>query len=154
MVWLKKEILFILSTILITLSSCGGQEKLQDQKEERKSTKEELISAFFEQIQSWNKNNISVIDSIGNEISRLDSSLSFLPLKNDYEPRSFVFTTNDKQNFLPFEESDYLINSDFSQQSSYKVWRKQLNELQILDLSIEPHPTLNWLFVIRLRGQE
>src|SRR5690554_3244380 len=100
MVWLKKEILFILSTILITLSSCGGQEKLQNQKEERKSTKEELISAFFEQIQSWNKNNISVIDSIGNEISRLDSSLSFLPLKNDYEPRSFVFTTNDKQNFL------------------------------------------------------
>src|SRR5690554_3234161 len=79
MVWLKKEILFILSTILITLSSCGGQEKLQNQKEERKPTKEELISAFFEQIQSWNKNNISVIDSLGNEISRLDSSLSFLP---------------------------------------------------------------------------
>src|SRR5690554_5443770 len=130
MVWLKKEILFILSTILITLSSCGGQEKLQNQKEERKSTKEELISAFFEQIQSWNKNNISVIDSLGRAISHLDSSLSFLPLKNDYEPRSFVFTTNDKQNFLPFEESDYLIKSDFSQQSSYKVWRKQLNELQ------------------------
>lgn len=154
MVWLKKEILFILSVALTALSSCDNTSNKAEKEQVNGFSKQELISLFFSQIQNWSEEVIPLIDSLGNEISLIDSTLTFLPYKNDYEPKSFLFTAKDKSAFLDFEENEFLNETLASAQSSYKVWRKNINDQQILDLSIEPHPTLYWLFVVRLRGQE
>lgn len=154
MVWLKKEILFILSIVSIAFTSCENISNSNKEIRDPKITKEKLVSVFFSEIQNWNDESIEIIDSLGGQISKIDSSLTFLPYQNEYESRSFIFTTKDIDAFQVFEESTFLNQTTASQQSSYKVWRKKLNELQILDISIEPHPTLDWIFVIRLRGQE
>lgn len=154
MVWLKKVTLFILSAIIILLTSCESARSKSEVEQEEATTKENFISSFFIQIQNWNDQSISTIDSLGFKISEIDSSLTFLPYSNEYENKSFVFTSRDKNAFLAFEESNFLSQSKPIQQLDYKVWRKKLNELQILDFSIEPHPVLGWLFVVRKRGQE
>ena len=154
MVWLKKEILFILSAVLLTFTSCNSVQNKSENEEVETISKEELVDLFFNQIQNWSDQSVDLIDSLGYQIEQNDSLLTFLPYLNDYEENSFIFTAKDKNAFQVFEESSFLSQSVVSQQSSYKVWRKNLNEFQILDLSIEPHPTLDWLFVIRLRSQE
>lgn len=153
MVWLKKVTLFILSSIFILLTSCESI-RSKTEIEEESISKEELITSFFNEIQNWSDHSIQIIDSLGHEISKMDSTLTFLPYSNEYEKKSFVFTSKDRNAFTPFEESKFLSQSTSSQQSSYIVWRKKLNNLQILDFSIEPHPVLGWLFVVRKRGQE
>ncbi|HLV41717.1 MAG TPA: hypothetical protein VKY37_05520 [Brumimicrobium sp.] len=154
MAWLKKVTLFILSAVLITFTSC---ERARNKAEIEKSgiiSKEELIVRFFNKIQNWRTESVEAIDSLGYQISQLDSSLNFLPYLNDYDNGAFIFTSNNKGAFDIFENSSFLNKSIVSEQNNYKVWRKKLNNLQILDLSIEPHPTLDWIFVIRLRSQE
>ncbi|RYM35113.1 hypothetical protein ERX46_06975 [Brumimicrobium glaciale] len=154
MVWLKKVTLFILSALFIALTSCESVRSKSEIEQEKAISKEDLISSFFIQIQNWNNQSIPIIDSLGFEISKMDSSLTFLPYSNDYEPSAFGFTAKNKSDFKAFEESTYLSQDESTQIATYKVWRKKLNDLEILDLSIEPHPTLNWLFLVRLRGQE
>ncbi|HLW30039.1 MAG TPA: hypothetical protein VKX29_04215 [Brumimicrobium sp.] len=154
MAWLKRGILFILSLITIVFLSCENTINISKNEQSKVVSKEELVQTFFSKVQSWSKELIPRIDSLGIEIGQSDSILTFYPFINDYEPNSFIFSAKDKSSFYIFEQSEFLKQSEVAQQSSYKVWRKKLNELQILDFSIEPHPTLGWLFVTRLRGQE
>ncbi|PWH81367.1 hypothetical protein [Brumimicrobium oceani] len=154
MVWLKKVIFFILSAVLIALSSCESNPSKSELEEEKVITKDELISSFFSQIQNWSSKNMTTIDSLGFKISALDSTLTFLPSTNEYEPGGFLFTAKNKSAFKDFEENTFLSEQEAISKSNYKIWRKKIKNLQILDLSIEPHPVLGWLFVIRKRGQE
>jgi hypothetical protein len=154
MAWLKKKILFILSAVLIVFASCENVRNKSAEKQKEGISKEKLVNSFFSHIQNWSDQSVPLIDSLGNVISQMDSALSYLPYKNDYEKHAFLFTAKNKGAFKIFEESDLLSQSEAIQQSSYKVWRKELNNLKVLDFSIEPHPTLNWIFVIRLRSQE
>lgn len=154
MTWSKRVTLCILSVFFITLISCESTRNKPEAAKEEIITKEDLVSDLFKHVQNWNDLSIPLIDSIGFQISQMDSTLTFLPYSNEYEPKSFVFQAAEKEAFRAFEESDFLSQSKVIKHSTYKVWRKELNELQILDLSIEPHPTLNWVFIVRLRGQE
>jgi len=154
MVWLKKVILFILSVLFITLISCDSFRSKSESPQKEKISEKELVDLFLKETQNWSVQSIPLIDSIGFKISAIDSFLTFLPYANDYEQNSFVFIAKKKNAFHFFEESDFLFQSKFYKQSSYKVWRQEINNLKVLDFSIEPHPTLDWLFVIRLRSQE
>ncbi|SRR5690554_763160 len=154
MIWLKKVTLFILSLLFITLTSCESIRSKSEIPQEEILSQEDLIAHFFIQIQHWSNLSIPIIDSLGFQISEMDTSLTFLPYSNDYENKSFLFATKNKSAFSAFEESTFLSESKPIKHSSYKVWRKNLNNLQVLDISIEPHPTLEWVFVVRERGQE
>ena len=154
MIWLKKVTLFILSALIIALASCESIRSKSEIEQEKAISKKELISSFFIQIENWSEHSITIIDSLGFEISQRDSMLTFMPYSNDYEPKTFIFAAKKENAFKPFEESSFLSDSKVTVQTNYMVWRKRIKNLQILDLSIEPHPTLNWLFVVRLRGQE
>lgn len=156
MFWLRKVILFILSAVFLTLVSC---ESVRTKTEiephiEKTISQEDLVEAFFTQIRDWNSENLYIIDSLGAEISQINSDLNFMSLGNEHEPNSFVFSAEEKEKFMAFETNEFLSQISPVQQSSYKVWRKKLNNREVLDLSIEPHPTLKWLFVVRKRGQE
>ena len=154
MIWLKKMILFIPSTFLIVLTSCNSVDNKTDSEQGNTISKEELISELFSRIQTWNDQTISLIDSLGFEIDHIDSSLTFLPYSNEHENNSFIFIANDRKSFKPFEESSFLSENIKIQRKKYRVWRKHINNLQILDISIEPHPSLNWVLIIRFRDQE
>ncbi|WP_107039673.1 hypothetical protein [Brumimicrobium mesophilum] len=156
MVWLKKVILYILSAFLLVFTSCdvAGNKPEVSKDEDKTNSKEDLVKLFLNQIQNWNSDSIQKIDSIGYEIILLDSALSYHSYENDYQPNSFMFSSNERNSFQVFEENEFLKLTQPIQQSTYKVWRKNLKNLKILDLSIEPHPTLGWLFIARLRGQE
>lgn len=156
MVWLKKVTFIILSAVLVLLSSCENvKTKVDiDTDEIKEITLEDLVEDFFIQIQQWNIENSAKIDSLGHEISQFDSTLTFYPLDNHLEVNSFVFSAKQKEFFKVFEKSEFLSENLPIQNSDYRVWRKKLNNRQVLDLSIEPHPVLGWLFVVRKRGQE
>lgn len=156
MAWLQKVILFILSTVFLFFISCESVRTKSeiDSVVEKPITQEDLVEEFFTQIRSWNSENIYAIDSLGAEISQMNSNLNFLAYGNEYEAHSFVFSANDKEKFKIFEENDFLVQDSPAKQNSYKVWRKKLNNREVLDVSIEPHPVLGWLFVVRKRGQE
>lgn len=151
--WLKKVTLFILSALLLIFSSCESVHNKSGNNQEEIS-KEDLINNLFNSLQTWNESSIPLIDSIGFEISKMDSSLSFLPYLNEYEKHSFVFVAKDRNELKSFEESSFLSDEIEIEKSGYSVWRKKTNEVELLDISIEPHPSLGWLLVIRKRGQE
>src|SRR5690554_2368905 len=149
MAWWMKATLCILSGFL--LFSCG--EKKQKKDVPLKETKTDKIDQFFETIKHWDKDSVKSINEIGMEISEMDSTLTFLPFSNDYEPNAFIFNSQSQENFKDFENNELLSHGGKSF-SEYKVWRKEINNQKLLDISIEPHPTLKWIFVVRLRGQE
>jgi len=153
MVWSKKKILFILSVIFVVISSCNSKENKILPKEVIVS-KDSVISNFFNHFQSRSDESIVIIDSLGAEIGLLDSSLTFLPYSNEYESNSFVFVAQNKLAFKPFEENSFLSDNKEVHDSDYKVWRKNIQNSQILDISIEPHPILKYILSIRFRGQE
>jgi len=155
MIWLKREIFIILSFLLLVFSSCSESKPNAIEKLEiKENSKKELIRSFFAHLQNWNNQSYTLIDSIGQQISQMDSTLRFLPFNNSYEKNTFIFTSPNIHSLAVFEESEFLAQSQPIVHSFYKIWRKKINGLQLLDLSIEPHPTLEWIFAIRLRSQE
>lgn len=158
MVWLKKEILFILSLLFLGLLSCKN--KVENSKNEEieevviEVTITDKITLFFENLKTWNEENTVQINQLGKEISTFDSTLQFYPNTNTYDDNSFIFSSLKEENLTIFKNHPFLEEDEPHQFSSYKVWRKKVNNRKILDLSIEPHPTLNWIFVIRKREQE
>ena len=150
MIWLKKVILFILSALFMVLTSCEGIHSKKESKLKTDSI-DDLIDDLFKEVQNWDEHTVKYIDSLGFEISQLDSLITFIPYENECENNSFIFIAKNRKAFRSFNQNRFLTKSE---NSSYFVWRKKINDLKILDLSIEPHPTLNWLFLIRLRAQE
>ncbi|PKR81171.1 hypothetical protein CW751_06190 [Brumimicrobium salinarum] len=146
-----KATLFILSLLLVGLNSCSSDIQENEIKhEEDLSTK---INTFLNQLENWKASEVKYFNQLGKEISKADTLLTFFSFKNKYENNAFIFSAESPKAFNSFEESDLLKEEIFTKQP-YKVWRRKVNHLRILDLSIEPHPTLKWIFVIRLRNQE
>lgn len=155
---LMKVKLFILSGFLVTLYACNNDTKgkINNNKIEEVEVdiQAETINEFFTAIQIWDTNNEKSIEKLGQKITQLDTTLQFFPLQNSYEKGSFIFSTKKELNFNLLIENSFIHDSNPIQSNTYKVWRRKVNGKNILDISIEPHPTLSYIFVIRKRVQE
>lgn len=155
MIWLKKEILFILSVLILGLSACKNDTNTENKFEEvTEISITHKITHFFNEIEKWNMDNVEQINQLGKEIIDFDSTLQFYPNNNDFDYDSFIFSSLHKENLNVFKNHPFLEHYKPYQYSNYKVWRKEINNKKLLDLSIEPHPVLHWIFVIRKRNQE
>lgn len=157
MVWSMREI-FIFLSISLLFCSCNSikSETNENNKSFSKTSiaNEEARNEFFHQVINSSSNSIELIDSLGFEIARSSDSLSYIPYHNSYEDRAFVFYASDRTAFTVFERVPLLEKDKLLNDSLYSVFRKDRNGKKLLDISIEPHPVLKWVFVIRMRSQE
>lgn len=147
----KKVIFYTLSAITLFLTACNNK-PLVEEKEVPSQT--ELVSQFFSHFNEWSSNTVDKLDSLGIQIATKDSILEYHSFTNDYQKSTFIFSSKERSTLKVFEESNFLKKETPVKYDSYLTWRKNLDQRKILDCSIEPHPTLKWLFTIRLRGQE
>lgn len=152
-----KQILFFLSLIALTGCSLNkGQADKGKQLFEKKGSIQNkkvshLVDTFFKALPQWN---ISNLNQYGKDIATKDTSLHFLPFINNVEKGAFVFYTVSRKEFEIFEKSTFLSETSPDCDESYCVWRKMIKNHKVLDISIEPHPTLGWVFIVRKRPQQ
>lgn len=154
MAWSIRRTFIILSLSVFVFSCKSVTDKAAKDIPTRSPVNEETIDSFFELVSDFNIDSIEVIDRIGYKIAEENDSLRYIPYRNNYEDRAFIFSSAKKTVFntfqrVPLFEEDKLLNGVL-----YSVFRKDIHNKKRLDFSIEPHPTLKWIFVVRFRSQE
>lgn len=81
-------------------------------------------------------------------------SIKIHPIDNSIEPNTIIFSAESKNQFDIFEKTATLNKLNKVSYESYTVWRSVIENKEILEFSLQPHPTLSWTFTIRRRGQE
>lgn len=161
MAWWKRVTLFILSCGLFLGCSFNNRQQVPQKLEtpvvEKSNAKEQLtnlIDSFFNATRIWDFSTPFKLDSIGELVDQNDSSLQFYGFGNSYEKDAWLFSTKNRKQLNCFVKSSFLATTPPTTNLSYRVWRKMTNGRLLLDFSIEPHPILGWVFVVRKRAQE
>lgn len=147
--WLKRVTLFFLS-FFIFLSCKQSQEG-------KKMESYDLIGhidSVFSLAHRWTDETPPISDKL---LDSLDSHLDKITIhkfKNTIDPNTIAFSAKSKDEFEIFEKTQTLKKLNKVSYDSYTVWRSVIANKEILEFSIQPHPTLIWTFTIRKRGQE
>ena len=151
----KKGILVILSGFIL-FGSCQTQpaQQMNKKQTEGKTSTKELIQTFFDEVKIGDKERIQTINEIGQHIAKKDSFIQFFAFQNAYENNAFLFSANRKEQLNVLKKNSLLEEAVKTSTEQYTVWRPKIAGPQTLDISIEPHPTLHWVLVVRRRVQE
>lgn len=147
--WLKKGILFILSIFLCL--SCNQHEEKQD------STAFDIvqnIDSVFSLAHEWTDEDPPIPTQLLDSLNRNLDSIEIHAFNYSAEPNAITFSAKDKSHFEIFEKTPTLKRLNKVSYQSYTVWRSLIKNKEILEFSLQPHPTLSWTFTIRRRGQE
>jgi hypothetical protein len=147
--WSMKEILFFLSIILFV--SCESNQTI-DKPEEFDLVKH--LDSIFVLAHNWSGDEPPVPNELLDIINANMDSVEIYHFDNDIEPQSILFTAFKKSQLEFLEETPTLQRLNKVSYDSYDVWRSIIEGKQILEFSLQPHPTKKWTFSIRKRSQE
>lgn len=147
--WLKRVTLFFLS-ILFFLSCKQSQEN-------QNSTSFDLtknIDSVFSLAHRWTHKTPPIPSDLLDSLDAHLDKITIHKFKNTINPNTITFSAKSKDAFDIFEQTRTLKRLNKVSYDSYVVWRSVIANKEILEFSLQPHPTLNWTFTIRKRGQE
>ncbi|MFA5573971.1 MAG: hypothetical protein WC994_02830 [Brumimicrobium sp.] len=144
MIWFLKGISIFLSLFL--LGSCSLQSEGAAENEIDETAF--LYPEFIDEILLFQHDNHDKIDSIGFKIAEINDSLFYHPYTNNIENNAFIFSATKIEFFKPFLRLDVFKESFVAKDGDYQVWR-MLSEVNKIEASVEPHPTIGWVLVFR-----
>lgn len=147
--WLKKGTLFFLS--IIFLNSCDPNHNLE--KPEKFNLVQHLDSVFS-LARNWSGDEPPIPNRLLDNINQNMDSVKVHYYNNNIEPQSILFTAPSKSSLLVVEQTPTLKSLNKVSYQTYDVWRSTIEEKEILEFSLQPHPTKKWVFSIRKRSQE
>ncbi|MDX1651514.1 MAG: hypothetical protein R3277_03415 [Brumimicrobium sp.] len=147
---LTKEILYFLS-ISVFLFNCSGERSETGPEVPDRS---QLIDSVFYLAENWTDRGSPFEDILLKEISEHFSGIKGYNLGNEIDPSAIVFTARSKDELSPFLKAEQLQKLSPYDFKSYKVWRSEVNGEELIEYSLQPHPTEKWIFSIRKRKQE
>jgi hypothetical protein len=147
--WLKRGTLFILSILFFL--SCD-----QSQVNENSVTFDVVqnIDSVFSLAHSWTEKAPPIPNKLLDSLDNHLDSIKIHQFSDSPEPNAITFSAKNKQQFDVFEKTPTLQGLNKVSYQSYTVWRSVIENKEILEFSLQPHPTLYWTFTIRKRGQE
>jgi hypothetical protein len=147
--WLKRGTLFILSILFFL--SC-------DQRPENENSKSfdvvQNIDSIFSLAHNWTEEVPPIPNQLLDSLESHLDSIRIHQFNESPEPNAITFSAKNKQQFDVFEKTATLQGLNKVSYQSYTVWRSVIENKEILEFSLQPHPTLSWTFTIRKRGQE
>jgi hypothetical protein len=144
-----KGTLFILSIIFFV--SCESKHNLE------KSEEFNLVNhldSVFSLAQKWSGDEPPIPNELLDSINAHMDSVEIHYYDNNIEPQGILFTAPSKNSLLIVEQTTTLKNLNKVSYQSYDVWRSAIEEKEILEFSLQPHPIKKWVFSIRKRSQE
>lgn len=147
--WSMRGTLFFLS--LIFFLSC---ESNQDKNNSNTFDLVQNVDSVFSLAHKWSGKKPPIPNKLLDSLDLYLDSISIHPLDNSIEPNTIIFSANSKSQFDIFEKTPTLSKLNKVSYESYTVWRSVIENKEILEFSLQPHPTLSWTFTIRRRGQE
>lgn len=147
--WLKKGTLFFLSILFFL--SCKQNQESQNSKP---FDIVQNIDSVFSLAHEWSEETPPIPNQLLDSLAIHLDSIKIHRLKNSPEPNTITFSADSKSQFNVFEKTPTLKGLNKVSYDSYTVWRSVIQNKEILEFSLQPHPTLFWTFTIRKRSQE
>ena len=137
--WWTKRMLFILSVLVLT--ACSSE---IDRQNEENTAALDPVNEFINNLCYLVDLESPVIDSLVRQIHLAANNINGFTTKNPIDPGKIIFTAQHDSIFKPFIHTlkphiDY--NRNFQ---TYRVWKTNQ-----LEFSLSPHPTENWVFMVR-----
>lgn len=147
--WLTKVTLFSLSILFFL--SC---EQRQGNQTSKSFDVVKNMDSVFSLAHNWTEEAPPIPEKLMDSLQKHLDSIQVYQFDNSPEPNSIVFSAKNKNQFEIFEKTPTLQKLNKVSYDSYTVWRSVIENKEILEFSLQPHPTLSWTFTIRKRGQE
>jgi hypothetical protein len=144
-----KGILFFLSVLFFL--SC---ESNHDDKKPKSFDIVQNIDSVFSLAHEWSGKTPPISEELLDSLDFHLDSIKIYHFNNSIEPKTIIFSAQKKSQLEILEQTSTLKNLNKVSYESYTVWRSVIENKEILEFSLQPHPTLYWTFTIRRRGQE
>lgn len=147
--WSMKGTLFFLSIYLFV--GCNSDQSNIKLKE---FDVVQHIDSVFSLAHNWTEKAPPIPDELLDSLNLHLDSITIYNYGNSIEPNSIIFSALEKSQLEKLEQTPTIQKLNKVSYQSYDVWRSVIEGKQILEFSLQPHPTLSWTFIIRRRGQE